>query len=105
MGFVPALLVNTGGALAGSAAAGQNPNSSMAGAVADTAIGYPIGAKIEGSLDNFLNPWYRQEWKDIGLGVSTYIPKSVLPSWLAGSASGVVQEKAGGAVQGRVEKK
>jgi filamentous hemagglutinin len=105
MGFVPALLVNVGGALAGSAATGQNPNASMAGAAAGTAIGYPIGAKIEGSLNSVLNPWYRQEWKDVGMGISASVPKNALPSWFGGFGGGVVQEKIGGAAQTKIEGK
>ncbi|WP_144112676.1 hypothetical protein [Paraburkholderia sp. BCC1886] len=103
MGFSPALLINTGGALASSGIAGQNPNASMAGAAAGTMIGYPIGSKIESSLNGFMNPWYRQEWVDIGMGVSKSVPPNVLPSWIANAAAGVVQEKAGGAVQNKVQ--
>ncbi|SAL41121.1 filamentous hemagglutinin outer membrane protein [Caballeronia sordidicola] len=105
MGFGPALLVNVGGALAGSAATGQNPNASMAGATAGTAIGYPIGAKLEGSLNSVLNPWYRQEWKDVGMGISASVPKNAVPSWFGGFGGGVVQEKIGGATQNKFEGK
>lgn len=101
MGFVPVLLIGTGGALTGSALNGQNPNGAMAGAAAGTAIGYPIGAKIEGQLNSVLNPWYRQEWQDIG-GISKYVPQSVIPSWAGGLFGGVIQEKAGEAVQNKV---
>lgn len=103
MGFLPALLINTGGALAGSAFAGQNPNAPMAGAAAGTVIGYPIGAKIEGSLNNVFNPWYRQEWSDLGMGVSKYVPPSAIPSGVANAGASVIQEKAGGAVQNQVQ--
>jgi filamentous hemagglutinin len=105
MGFVPALLVNMGGALAGAAATGQNPNASMAGAAAGTAVGYPLGAGAEAGLNNVLNPWYRQQWKDIGVGISVSVPKNPIPSWTGGAIGGVAQEKAGGATQNRVDGK
>ncbi|WP_213764285.1 hypothetical protein [Caballeronia sp. dw_19] len=102
MGFVPALLINAGGALAGSAIGGQNPNALMAGAAVGTAIGYPIGTKIEGSLNNVLNPWYRQEWKEIGMGMSVPVPKNPVPSWSGATGAGVIQELGGGAAQNKV---
>nr|WP_308444869.1 hemagglutinin repeat-containing protein [Paraburkholderia adhaesiva] len=102
MGFVPVLLIGTGSALTGSALQGQNPNGAMAGAAVGTAIGYPIGAKIEGLLNSVLNPWYRQEWQDIGMGISKYVAPSVIPSWMGGFGGGVIQEKAGEAVQNKV---
>ncbi|SEA11119.1 two-partner secretion domain-containing protein [Paraburkholderia sartisoli] len=103
MGFIPALLINTGGALASSAIAGQNPNGSMAGAAAGTAVGYPLGAAAESGLNKALNPWYRQEWIDIGIGISKYVPESLIPSWAGAALGGVAQEKAGGAVQNKVD--
>ncbi|WP_175912399.1 hypothetical protein [Burkholderia sp. BCC1640] len=99
MKFVPVFLTGVGGALTGSALQGQNPNGAMVGAAAGTAIGYTIGSKIEGRLNDALNPWYRQEWQSIGMGISKYVPPSVLPSWLGGAVGGVTQEKAGGLVQ------
>lgn len=102
MGFVPGLLINTGGALSSSAAAGQNPNASMAGAALGTLIGYPVGVKIEGRLNDVLNPWYRAEWRDLGMGISTSVPKSPVPSWTGGIGAGVISEISGGAVQNRV---
>ncbi|WP_433705656.1 beta strand repeat-containing protein [Paraburkholderia sacchari] len=105
MKFLPALLINTGGALTGSAVSGQNPNAPMAGAAAGTMIGYPVGAKIEGRLDNVLNPWYRAEWKDVGMGMSTSVPKNPVPSWTGAIGAGVVQELGGGAVQNQVNGK
>ena len=92
MGFIPALLVNTGGALAGSGMAGSNPNYSMGGAAIGTSIGYPIGSVVQGNLNNVLNPWYRQEWKDIGTGVLMYVPKNSLPAWVGGASSSAIQE-------------
>jgi filamentous hemagglutinin len=77
----------------------------MAGAAAGTAIGYPIGAKIEGSLNSVLNPWYRQEWKDVGMGISASVPKNAVPSWFGGFGGGIVQEKIGGAAQIKIEGK
>ncbi|MEM5330839.1 hypothetical protein VSR34_30180 [Paraburkholderia sp. JHI2823] len=103
MKFIPVFMTGVGGALAGSALQGQNPNSAMGGAALGTAIGYPVGAKLEGKLNDLLNPWYRQEWTDIGLGISKYVPPSMLPSWLGGSVGGLVQEKAGAAVQNKLD--
>ena len=68
MGLIPAMFINTGGALAGSGMQGRNPNRPMTGAAIGTLIGYPIGSKIDGSMNNALNPWYRQDWKDVGGG-------------------------------------
>lgn len=79
-GILPGLLINTGGALAGSAYKGENPNASMAGALAGTATGYLAGGTLEGALNSKFNPWYQPEWVDLGLGVSKYVPPSVLPS-------------------------
>ncbi|WP_235212692.1 hemagglutinin repeat-containing protein, partial [Burkholderia paludis] len=103
MKFIPVFLTGVGGALTGSALQGQSPNSAMAGAAVGTAIGYPIGAKIEGKLNDVLNPWYRQEWVDVGMGVSKYVPPSVIPSWVGGFGGGVIQEKAGGMGQNKVD--
>lgn len=103
MKFVPVFMTGVGGALTGSALQGQNPNGAMAGAAVGTAIGYPIGSKIEGRLNDVLNPWYRQEWQDIGMGISKYLPPSAIPSWVGGFGGGVIQEKAGGMVQNKVD--
>jgi len=103
MGFIPVLLIGTGGALTGSALQGRNPNGAMAGAAAGTVIGYPIGAKIEGQLNSVLNPWYRQEWQDIGMGISKYVPPSAIPSWVGGALGGVAQEETGTAVQNKID--
>ncbi|MEB0140697.1 MULTISPECIES: hypothetical protein [unclassified Undibacterium] len=99
MGFIPAMLVNTGGALAGSGMQGQNPNGAMIGAGVGTAIGYPIGSKIEGSLNKVLNPWYRQDWKEVGMGMSAWVPKSPIPSWGGNIVGGAVQEGVGSGTQ------
>ncbi|MDN7698740.1 MULTISPECIES: hypothetical protein [Burkholderia] len=50
-------------------------------------------------MNKFLNPWYRQEWQYLGLGISKYVPPSMIPSWAGGILGGVVQEKAGATVQ------
>ncbi|MGZ9709676.1 hypothetical protein ACXX82_02505 [Glaciimonas sp. GNP009] len=105
LGFLPAMFINTGGALAGSGMQGRNPNGSMTGAAIGTAIGYPIGSKIEGGLNNVLNPWYRQDWKDVGMGVSKWAPKTPLPSWAGGAGSGGIQEVLEGLVQKTGENK
>jgi filamentous hemagglutinin len=80
-------MTGVGGALTGLALQGQNPNAAMAGAAVGTVIGYPIGVKIEGKLDSVLNPWYRQEWVDVGMGMSKYVPPSLIPSWVGGAIS------------------
>nr|WP_241023513.1 hemolysin [Paraburkholderia sp. Ac-20340] len=87
--FLPGLLINTGGAPAGSAIKGDNPNLSMAGAAAGTAVGYKAGGWTESSMNSILNPWYRAEWVDIGMGVSKYVPPNVLPS-LGGTVIGAM---------------
>jgi len=75
----------------------------MGGAVAGTIIGYPIGVAIEKPLNSIMNPWYRQQWRDIGMGMSSYIPRNYLPSWIAGSSA--VQEITGSTVQQGLDKK
>lgn len=105
MGFVPVLLINIGGALAGSGMQGQNPNGAIAGAAVGTAIGYPIGVGIEKPLQGVLNPWYRPQWKDLGLGMSTYIPQSPIPSWIGNVFGGIAQEKFGNSAQNKLETK
>jgi hypothetical protein len=52
-GFLPGLLMNTGGALAGSGIKGDNPNVGMAGAAAGA--GAALGYKAGGSLESVLN--------------------------------------------------
>ncbi|WP_175689828.1 hemagglutinin repeat-containing protein [Burkholderia anthina] len=99
MRFVPVFLTGVGGALTGSAVQGQNPNSAMGGAAIGTVIGYPLGSKVEGKLNGVLNPWYRQEWVDVGMGISKYVPPSVIPSWVGGALGGAAQEKTGAAAQ------
>lgn len=103
MRFAPVLFTNVGGALSSSALNGENPNGAMGGAAVGTAIGYPIGSKVEGKLHDVLNPWYRQEWVDVGMGVSKYVPPSTIPSWVGGLGSGVIQEGAGAAVQNNAD--
>jgi filamentous hemagglutinin len=103
MRFGPVLFTNVGGALTSSALNGENPNGAMGGAAVGTVIGYPIGSKVEGKLNDVLNPWYRQEWVDVGMGVSKYVPPSAIPSWASGLGSGVIQEKAGATVQNNVD--
>ena len=75
----------------------------MTGAAVGTAIGYPIGSKVEGKLHDALNPWYRQEWVDVGMGVSKYVPPSALPSWFGGAVGGMTQETAGAAMQNQLD--
>lgn len=65
-GFIPGLLINTGGSLAGSAYKGENPNAGMAGAAAGSLAGYVVGGKLEGWLGNKLDPWYKPEWSNLG---------------------------------------
>jgi len=105
VGFIPAIFINVGGALANSGMQGQNPNGAIIGSATGTVIGYPAGSLISGKLNNVFNPWYRQEWKDIGTGMSAWVPKSPLPSWAAGAGSGLAQEIAGGVTQKAVEVK
>ena len=104
LGLLPAIFVNTGTALADSGMQGKNPNGGMAGAAIGTAIGYPIGSKVEGNLNNVLNPWYRQDWKDIGMGISVWAPKTPIPSWFGGIVSSGAQEVIGSTAQNPVEK-
>ncbi|RSD19131.1 hypothetical protein EIZ52_10595 [Pandoraea apista] len=88
-GLLPGFLINTGGALAGSAIKGDNPNMSMVDAAAGTVTGYGIGGKVERVIGNRVNPWYRAEWVDIGIGVSKYVPPSAIPS-IAGTTAGAI---------------
>jgi filamentous hemagglutinin len=88
-GLLPGLLINTGGALAGSAMKGDNPNMSMAGAAAGTVTGYVLGGKVESALGDRMNPWYRAEWVDIGNGVSKFVPPSAISS-IAGTTVGAI---------------
>ncbi|MCG1038417.1 hypothetical protein KQH52_01955, partial [Mycetohabitans sp. B7] len=81
-----------------------NPNAAMGGAAVGTVIGYPIGAKIEGKLNDVLNPWYRQEWVDVGMGMSKYVPPSTIPSWVGSALGGAAQETTGSAVQNRIDR-
>jgi filamentous hemagglutinin len=99
MGFLPEIFINIGGALTASGMQGKNPNNAMAGAAIGTAIGFPVGSKVEGSLNNLFNPWYRQEWKDVGAGVWAYVPKSPIPSWFGNAGSGTIREIIGGTIQ------
>jgi filamentous hemagglutinin len=95
LGFVPALLVNTGGSLFGSGLTGQNPNPGLVGSVIGTTLGYPIGSFIEGATEARINPWYRPEWMDVGLGISASVPPSALPSWFGMIGGSAVQEITG----------
>ncbi len=75
------MLTNVGGALGGSAVKGENPNAGMGGAAAGTVLGYGLGKAVEIPFNNNLNPWYRPDWKDagIGFGIVKPNPPSVLP--------------------------
>jgi len=81
-GFIPGLLINTGGSLAGSAYKGESPNAGMAGAAAGSLAGYVVGGKLDGWLGNKLDPWYKPEWSNLGLGISRPVSSCVLPSLL-----------------------
>lgn len=103
MKFSPVFLTGVGGALTGSALQGQNPNGAMTGAAVGTVIGYPLGSKFESKLQDILNPWYRQEWADVGMGVSKYVPPSTIPSWVGGALGGAAQARTGAAVQSKAD--
>jgi filamentous hemagglutinin len=103
MRFTPVLFTNVGGALTSSALNGENPNGAMGGAAVGTVVGYPIGSKVKGRLHDVLNPWYRQEWVDVGMGVSKYVPPSTLPSWSGGAVGGIAQENVGAAMQNKID--
>lgn len=92
-GFIPGLLSNTGGSLAGSAYRGENPNAGMAGAAAGSVTGYAVGGKLEGLLGDKLDPWYKPAWVDLGLGISKPVSPSVLPS-LLGTTMGAAGSEA-----------
>lgn len=81
-GLLPGLLMGVGGSLTGSGIKGENPNPGMTGAFLGSLIGYGAGSKLEDILGEKLNPMYSPEWANLGLGVSAYVPKSVLPSLL-----------------------
>jgi filamentous hemagglutinin len=103
--FLPSFLINTGGALATAGATGKNPDGALAGAAIGAFIGYHVGTKIERKLDPIINPWYRPISQDLGLGISTPIPKSPIPSWFGGIGSSGVQEKLGNTIQNIVDGK
>jgi filamentous hemagglutinin len=103
--FVPGLLVNTGGALMGSALKGENPNGNIAGAAIGTAVGYPVGVRIDSTLNRTLNPWYRSQWTELGLGISAFVPKSPIP-WIFGTTgSSAVQEITGDSTKQHIQGK
>lgn len=95
LGYIPALLINTGGSLFGSSLSGQNPNTGMIGSVVGTTLGYPVGSLVEGATGGRINPLYRPQWKDIGLGISAPVSPSALPSWFGMTGSSLVQEITG----------
>jgi len=81
-GLLPGLWTNVGGSLAGPAYKGENPNTGIAGAAAGSVLGFLIGGKLEGAINNKLNPWYEPTWIDLGLGISKPLVPSALPSLL-----------------------
>lgn len=64
-------------------------NGGMVGAAAGSVIGYGLGAKVEGILNNKLNPWYRKDWIEMGFGMLKYLPRNELPS-KGGAFSGAI---------------
>jgi filamentous hemagglutinin len=73
----------------------------MAGAAAGTVIGYKAGGSLESALNTKMNPWYRPEWADLGMGMSKYIPPSVLPS-VIGTVGGAVTSESASAGVGKL---
>lgn len=47
------------------------------------------GGKEESAIGNRVNPWYREEWVDIGIGISKHVPPSAIP-WVAGTTAGAI---------------
>ncbi|MDA7419255.1 VENN motif pre-toxin domain-containing protein, partial [Xenophilus arseniciresistens] len=102
--FWPSLFVNTGGAIVSSGintvASNQNPSTSQGsifGAAAGTALGYPIGAAVQGGLNSIFNPWWRATWHNMGYGIQTWANPNSVPA-LAGSAFGSIGQETGNAV-------
>ncbi|MHA6831994.1 hemagglutinin repeat-containing protein [Ralstonia pseudosolanacearum] len=93
--LVPSLLTNVGGALSLSALKGDNPNLSMGGAALGTTVGFGLGTATENTMNKVLNPWYRAVWRNVGFGMSTFVPKSPLPAIFGTAASGFCQEATG----------
>jgi filamentous hemagglutinin len=62
-----------------------------------------LGSATESGLNKVVNPWYRPEWKDIGLGISVPVGESSLPSWAGAALGGLVQEKSGSAAQNKID--
>ncbi|WP_416053033.1 hypothetical protein [Cupriavidus basilensis] len=48
-------------------------------------------------MNKVLNPWYREEWKNVGFGMSMFVPKSPLPAIFGTTTSSFGQEAMGNA--------
>lgn len=78
-GFVSSLFTNVGGALTASAIKGENPNSGMVDSALGTSVGYGLGKSVEVPFDRYVNPWYRPDWKDAGVGFGITKPNTPNP--------------------------
>ena len=84
--------------MAASGIKGDNPNGGMLGAAVGTVVGYGFGSVVENYLSKVFNPWYRSQWKDLGFGISSAVPKSPIPSLLGGGVSAFGQEVTGNSI-------
>lgn len=104
-GVTAATAINTGGALAGSAIKGENPNGAMAGAAVGSVAGYAVGKIVEKPLSSVYNPWWLPNWIPVGLFgmVKPNVP-SVVPGAVGGVGSSLVQESVGSGTKDGVNK-
>jgi filamentous hemagglutinin len=101
--LLPAIFINTGGAVVGSVTKGENPNGGAGGAAIGTVLGYGTGKIIETNLDKVMNPWWRSEWKDIGLGITAPVSKNNTPFVFGTSGSSFMQEIFGDVTKKKIE--
>lgn len=85
--------VVTSAASSDSSAAG----GSIAGAAFGTAIGYPLGAAVQGGLNGVGNHWSRPLWRDMGYTVQQWIGPSPLPG-MGGAGAGSFGQEFGNAL-------
>jgi filamentous hemagglutinin len=97
--FLPALFVNTGGAVVTSAASSEpsTAGGNIAGAAFGTAIGYPLGVAVQGGLNGYLNHWSRPMWQDMGFTIQRWVGPSPVPG-MYGAGVGSIGQETGNAV-------
>lgn len=85
------MAVNAGSGATSSYLKGDDPLKGGAISGAASGLGYGAGKVLQGQLDKFINPnWKNWEWFDVGMGVSKPMPLDPLPGTIGnmgGSAS------------------